>query len=175
MLRLPSEALPMSRRCVGFAGREQQSVLYMEGSELCLRLARRKNLPQGSTIRRSCWCHSHPDTCPVHVLWPFFESLDDGKRPFKHISPANALTALRCVLASLGVKDAARYRTHDLRRGHARDLVLNGSSLGEILRAGQRRSPAFLQYIDTEELERDAVIEAHIDESSSEDECFDLG
>ena len=36
--------------------------------------------------------------------------------------------------------------------------------------SGEWRSPAFLQYLNLEELEADAVLEAHIDESSSEDE-----
>ena len=35
---------------------------------------------------------------------------------------------------------------------------------------GEWKSPAFLSYLDVAEFERDAVIEAHLDESSSEDE-----
>ena len=77
---------------------------------------------------------------------------------------------MRLKLHQLGLENASRFRTHDLRRGHALDLLRAGANLGEILRAGQWRSPAFLQYLDLEELERDAVLEAHLDESSSEDE-----
>ena len=121
-------------------------------------------------MRRKCWCESEPDTCPVHVLWPFFRDSPEGEQVFGIFSSAEALRHLRYMLARLAVPDAVKHRTHDLRRGHARDLVLNGRGLGEILRAGQWRSPAFLQYLDLEELERDAVVEAHMDESSSEDE-----
>ena len=73
------------------------------------------------------------------------------------------------MLAALYVKDADMYRTHDLRRGHAEDLRLNGATLGEILRAGDWRSPAFLQYLDTEQLEHDRTAEAHLQDSSGEE------
>ena len=54
--------------------------------------------------------------------------------------------------------------------GVAQDLLVNGASLAEILSAGQWKSPAFLAYLDLETLEKGAVIEAHRDESSSDDE-----
>ena len=41
--------------------------------------------------------------------------------------------------------------------------------LHKILEAGEWRSPAFLDYLDTNELEADAVVEAHMDESSGEE------
>ena len=64
------------------------------------------------------------------------------------------------------------YRCHDLRRGHAKDLVESGASLVEILSAGQWRSPAFLKYLDLRTLERDAVLAACVDDSSGgEDEA----
>ena len=78
------------------------------------------------------------------------------------------------------------YRTHDLRRGHARDLQLSGTGtsfslfvvslmydvvgapLYEILQAGEWRSPAFLKYLDMETFERDLVIQAHLNEESED-------
>tara|TARA_B100000780_G_C20973801_1_gene388888 strand:- start:220 stop:432 length:213 start_codon:yes stop_codon:yes gene_type:complete len=68
------------------------------------------------------------------------------------------------------VPEYGMYKTHDIRRGHAQDLLANGASLALILRAGQWRSPAFLEYLDLEALEKGAVVEAHLDESSSDDE-----
>ena len=41
--------------------------------------------------------------------------------------------------------------------------------LYQILAAGEWRSPAFLQYLDIHQLERDAVIQAHCDESEEDD------
>ena len=58
---------------------------------------------------------------------------------------------------------------HDFRRGHARDLQLAGRNLKQILEAGEWRSPAFLKYLDVEGLERDAAVEAHLEESTDKD------
>ena len=73
------------------------------------------------------------------------------------------------MLRRSNIPNASLYRTHDLRRGHCQDMVDNGSTVAEILRAGQWRSAAFLKYVDLDELERGAVMEAHMDESSSDD------
>ena len=68
------------------------------------------------------------------------------------------------------MRDASKFRTHDLRRGHAQDLADSGAPLVDILNAGQWRSPAFLEYLDINSLERDAVLQAHGDEASSDDD-----
>ena len=66
-----------------------------------------------------------------------------------------------------------KYRSHDLRRGHADDLRISGASLWVILTAGQWSSPAFLKYLDTATLEADAVLQAHLNESSGGEEDID--
>ena len=124
---------------------------------------------QGSVLSRACWRRHDKRTCPVHVLGPFFSGLGVGSRPFAHFSAARSLVILRCLLLAIKIPDALDYRTHDLRRGHARDMQQWGASLKEILAAGEWRSPAFLQYLDLDQLECDAVIEAHQDESSDSD------
>ena len=91
-------------------------------------------------------------------------------QPFVRFSPAFALKSLRGMLRRLAVPDCASYRTHDIRRGHTLDLQENGASLAEILRAGRWKSPTFLEDLDLESLEKSAVVEAHIDESSSDDD-----
>ena len=48
-------------------------------------------------------------------------------------------------------------------------MLANGASLAEILAAGMWRSPAFLSHLDLVELEREAVVEAHDDESSGDE------
>ena len=70
----------------------------------------------------------------------------------------------------LEVENANRYRCHDLRRGHVKDMQMNGSSMQQILAAGEWKSPAFLHYMSMVDLELGAVIEAHQAESSSEGE-----
>ena len=176
LLRLPSEALPAVCGNIGMADSGcEQAVVYLDGDVLCLRLKCRKNKQEGSLLKRECWCNSCPATCPVHRLWPYLLSCGLGQKPFAGITPANALTRLRCCLTELRIPEARYYRTHDFRRGHAQDMVEQGRKLCEILAAGEWRSPAFMCYMDQCELERAAVTEAHCDESSSEDEIDELG
>ena len=78
---------------------------------------------------------------------------------------------LRRLLAEAGVPEADKYTSHDLRRGHADDMRRGGATLGEILRAGDWRSPAFLAYLEKEQLEFDRVCEAFDLVSEADDEC----
>ena len=105
----------------------------------------------------------------MHTVWPYFNDMAVGPRPFGSISRAGALGTLRRCLWELDVLGARKYRTHDIRRGLADDLRESGASLSEILPAGELSSPAYLRYLDLQELEAGAVLQAHVDESSSED------
>ena len=151
------------------AGKSSTSELALVGDEVVLTLACRKNRQQGSRLIRKCWCNKWPDTCPVHVLWAFFAKLPVGGQPFRGLRMGAVLAGLRCRLKVLKVPLAGSFRTHDFRRGHARDLQRQGANLFEILAAGEWRSPAFLTYLSTAELERDVVLQAHLDESSDEE------
>ena len=71
----------------------------------------------------------------MHVLWPFFAALPVGEHPFSEFRVAFVNKELRRRLARLGVAGALSYRSHDFRRGHARDLQASGASLYEILQA----------------------------------------
>ena len=53
---------------------------------------------------------------------------------------------------------------------HARDLQARGHTISQILAAGEWRSAAFMSYLDDKELAAEAVVEAHLDEST-DDEC----
>jgi hypothetical protein len=122
------------------------------------------------------------ETCPVHVIGPFLDGVAHGSKVFGGVTAATALNTLRFILVQMGVVQASDYRTHDLRRGHAQDLVesgrglfwrcflrdafcFSGAPLATILAAGEWRSPAFLAYIDQNRLETDVVVAAHQDES----------
>ena len=61
-----------------------------------------------------------------------------------------------------------RYGTHDIRRGHAKDLQMSGAPLAEILAAGQWRSPAFMKYFDQNELEQGVALEAAVESDDDE-------
>ena len=124
LLRLPSEALPIEIGRV--PGKHQQAVLEMDDGKLVLTLLRRKNRPAGSRLERTCWCRESCRTCPVHVLGPAVRSIPTGTALFGGFTAAGANSALKDMLAKTGVPNAREYRTHDIRRGHARDLQLSG-------------------------------------------------
>jgi len=173
LLRLPSECLPVRTQASPVSDSLNKAVVEVYSDRIVLRLSRRKNKEGGSVLIRKCWCAACKATCPVHALGKYFQETTPGSSPFGNISASRARTGLRMQLQALGVKDALKYRTHDFRRGHAKDLAKAGSTLREILDAGEWKSASFLQYLDKDELECDAVAEAHwqacIDESSDED------
>ena len=116
------------------------------------------------------WCLTCP-LCPIHVVWEkYLANLEVGVAPFATLTAAQARAKLKCYLQALGVADAPRFRCHDLRRGHADDLRLSGAPLAKLLLYGEWARPAYMRYVDVEALEANAVVQAHIDESSSEDE-----
>ena len=166
LLRVPSEAIPI---CAHSASNFNAPVMTVSEHELVLSLPKRKNRRTPSVLRRRCWCQQCEATCPVHVLGPYFRALAPGEQPFVKFKPSSALRELRALLEHLQVPDAHAYRTHDLRRGHAEDLRINGATLGEILRAGDWKSPAFLMYLDQSQLELDRTVEAHLVDSSDEE------
>ena len=72
---------------------------------------------------------SMQETCPVHVIGPVLDSVAHGSKLFGGATAANALCTLRFILGQLGVERVTDYRTHDLRRGHAQDLVESGNGI----------------------------------------------
>jgi hypothetical protein len=185
LLRVPSEGLPIVVGTNGDADRELalgvHSCFSFVGDDIVLKLARRKNKPHGWTGRAKCWCSkggAHKACCPVHELG-MTVARQVGSSPFAHISPGLALATLRRHLTALDVEHALTYRLHDFRRGHARDIAASGGTLYDILVAGGWSGPAFMTYMNIQELERDnritaherdQVLEAQLDHSDSEAE-----
>ena len=176
MLRMPSECLPMVVAAGTDADAKTKAVVTVEKDCVKLRLLRRKNREHESVIKRTCWCansSAHASTCPVHVLGKYLAGLGPGCQPFAVFDKRSVLQKLRGKLQSMRVHEATMYRTHDFRRGHARDLQIGGKTLYHILKAGDWKSPAFLAYMDKAELEHGAVAESHlqecIDESTDDD------
>ena len=167
LLRVPSECLPIVigehpdkplEPCV-------HSCLGADDNEVVLRLAGMKNRLHGSVIRRGCERSTQPRLCPVHVLGKWVRLQKVGSEPFEAISPASA----RATLQELGLADSHAYCLHDMRRGHAQDLVEAGSSLQQILKASEWVGPAFLKYLDAVKVEKAAVVQAHMDDSEEDD------
>ena len=187
LLRGPSEGIPL---VIGRDGEAEQllapgahSCLSFVGDDvaptLVLRLARRKNNAHGWVSRANCWCGKSAAAtacCPIHELGMTI-ARQAGETPFLHISAGAALATLRRHLTALEVEGAESYRLHDFRRGHTRDIQASGGTLYDILTAGGWSSPAFMSYLDVQELEsehvlqaheRDQIVQAHVDESDSD-------
>ena len=120
-------------------------------------------------LRRSCWCQKSSITCPIHALGADLASCGHGDALFPGITAPKALSTLRSVLAALGIEQAADYKPQDFRGGHADDLRASGAPLRTILEAGGWRSPAFMKYLNLDQLESGMVVQAHLDEGSHDD------
>ena len=161
LLRLPSEALIISVSSSGAFDVAAPASVVVTESALGLRLARRKNAERPTTWWRRCWCASSRISCPVHAIGPCLASGDRDRPLFAGITSAAATEGLRDALSKAGVVNAYAYTTHAMRRGHAWDLLVGGSTVGEIKRAGGWKSGAFLRYLPADELECIAALEAH--------------
>ena len=175
LLRVPSEALPLRIGAPDEAftpmERDEQSKLFVSDENIRLRLAKRKNKPNGSFMTRTCWCASSAATCPVHVLGRLVDGLPTGKCIFGNISSEDVRTTLRARVKQLRQPGPHEFNTHDFRRGHARDLANSkASTVKSIMQMGEWTSSAMIKYLNVNELEAQAVIEAHIAESESEHE-----
>ena len=160
LLRVPSECLPMAAHNTP-EGMEVPVFVLRKG-EVVLRLPFRKNRLFPTEIIRSCWCNSCKLTCAVHVFGAFMRDLPAGARPFALFNPGQTTLALRELLCELDIEHAMLYRLHDFRRGHAEDLRRSpGTTLGDILDAGDWSSGAFKDYLDRRGLEKDRVAAAH--------------
>ena len=193
LLRVPSEALPA---IVGCTGAEEGSNAVLEAGEgtFTLHLKRRKNKPEGSCLMRKCCCAKAPKLCIACLLRPLMQATLPGRRVFMGVTAGGAVKALRCMLQAVGTERAQFYRPHDLRRGHAEDLRLEGMFLGlwrlcrlvrlhsplrgaplwKILAAGEWRSPAFLDYLDAHRMEIEMVLQGCLDEESDCDDDVHL-
>ena len=134
-------------------------------------LPTRKNCPWPTTVARGCWCEKCRLTCPVHAIGCAFRKLQPGVLPFAGIDRRTVCDELRALLGVLGVSAAFMYRSQDLRRGHADDQRKGGKTLHEILIAGGWRSAgAHRSYMDLNDLEMEACMEAHCLSHDEEDD-----
>ena len=131
LLRMPSEAIVMTKGD-GQGNEDTQSVVWLDEEDhaLVLKLKKRKNKLGGSLLKRHCWCDRCKTTCPVHKFANLLvsEQIPVGAKLFPRVTKGKALKNLRTWLKACGVQDSEKYRTQDLRRGHARDLQQAGES-----------------------------------------------
>jgi len=171
LLRVPSEALPLSFD----APQEHSSLAIRQESDrqvLVLSLRRRKNVPAGTVLKRACSCTAARDLlCPVHALseWHARTGRAWSGRLFRY-PPTSFRRDLQRAVRDLGLENPESFSSHSFRRGTAQDMSLVGSSLAEILEAGQWRSSAFMKYLCKADLEQAAVLDVFLAGSDSESE-----
>ena len=165
MLRVANELIPIE-----FDGTHSKIVESLDadgGAQIVIHFASRKNRQEGASVRRRCLCAGDPGSgrrpvmhllCPVHAFagWRRVRANRHG-RVFPGLNYTSFVRVLRAHLRALAVPDADTFATHGFRRGTAQQMLREGSNLGEILAAGDWRSPVFLQY-----LERSQVVEASV-------------
>ena len=169
MLRMPSEAVQITFGGACFTG--SPACLVVAEGRVKLRLAKRKNWQAGAPpMYRTCWCRKSPSTCPVCVLGRYAKRLSIGSQFFPGLAPHQCIGIVRACLVVCGVPEPGLYGTHDLRRGHALDMVQSGHTLAEILLFGQWRGAMTLakSYLPFNEVEAEAVLRAVVEQSDSE-------
>ena len=158
LLRCKDELLPLTWGSIEIPGHPASAATQ----RISIRLSSRKNRQQGSVLTRSCSCsQGWAQICPVHVLGRFLEAAQRSMhgRLFD-FSYAYFLRRTRELLAWLEVPDSHLYSTKAFRRGTARQMLASGSSLADILRAGQWNSSAFMLYLDKNEVDEAAIFDA---------------
>ena len=169
-LRVPSEALPLEIGTSTSAMRALSpgchSCLARCGETMVLRLARRKKKSHGTVLTRSCWCSKSTMTCRAHAIGQLIDLMPSRFKAFGGLSAEAVRCSLRVSVHELGLGGSQNYNTHDFRRGRARDLAESKeSTLEQVFEIGQWKSSAVFNYVDQNELETRAVVEAHICES----------
>ena len=122
-------------------------VVWMFNQEVHLRLRRRKHRPNGSWLRCKCSCDECVLLCPVHFVGVYVAQTNVGT-PLLNFTVPQCVNAIKRALTLLGVENARCFSLKAFRAGHATELAKKGTPIGQILKAGEWRSSAFLRYVD---------------------------
>ena len=148
----------------------RHSAVWVDRAEIVVRLRSRKNKPHGATIRRGCSCllgQFGSALCALHTIGPRLAGLSRGAKLFPHwcVKGGSPLRfSLHRRLAQLDVQQPQTYGLQSFRRGHAHQIMLDGGTLADVLKAGQWASPAFLLYLDRADIEHFAVVQALLED-----------
>ena len=172
LLRCQSEAIPLmsgsASDAVGLPLDRHSGVWIDDQNQLCLKLQRRKNRPQGSLLRRPCTCGKVlSKVCVVCRVRAKLRTHVTSARLWE-FTAASALKQLRRVLVLLAADNAASYTLKAFRAGKATALAVSGKSLGAILAAGEWRSSAFLSYVDTDTVDHAQILNQTLEASEDE-------
>ena len=98
--------------------------------------------------------------CPVHAFLNYYHQTGRQRTGRCFSTSYDAFTQVfRRHLANIGVRNPMEYSSKAFHRGTAIGSLKQGGRLGDILEAGQWRSPAFLQYMLRADIDELAVFD----------------
>ena len=162
MLRLPSEALPLTRalptdRLLAHEPSSSPAVIglreFQGEQRLITKLAKRKNTRNAFIATRPCFCGDNAllprHNCPIHRFWKAaLRHAEPGASLFPSLQGGDFSRILRAVLSKLDVIDAEKYPSHCFRRGEATAILNSGATLSGIMRTGGWASSSVKVYLD---------------------------
>ena len=123
-----------------------------------------------SALERECCCASSGwRLCSVHWLKKLRELSACPGKVFSFTLADLRKNIERLALATIA-NPGGKVGTHAFRRGMAQDIIDAGGSLAVLMRAGEWKSRAFLNYLREAQPQETAVARAVINLSDSEDE-----
>ena len=135
---------------------------------LCLRLQQRKHRPQGSLLRRRCGCASQGVCFGVVHRLKLLLAKQDRAAPLWAFESGGALQQLRRLLTLCHAPSAPNYMFKAFRAGKATALAAAGKTVGQILTAGEWKSAALLNYVDTDVVDQAQLLDQVVDQSDEE-------
>ena len=176
--RVLDELLPLEWDGLAAGGHSSISVYEGQDRRMFVRISlrSRKNEPHGAELVRPCVCRTDRSMCPVHTLlrWATLRNRTHVGRLF-HGVPSSLYRSFMRQVQDVGlllqIVGAAKWTSHGFRRGMAQDIIANGGSLADVLRAGGWRSAAFLLYLEKHEVDEAAALDCifRYDVACSED------
>jgi len=167
--RVKAELLPLCFDELAEGGHSSLAIFRDEQNRLVLRiwLRRRKNAPEGAVLTRACTCRSSQVMCPVHALVRWMSATGKERqvgRLFPKACYSSFSRGMSFLLEKIGFPQAADFSSHGFRRGMAQEILRRGGSLADVLAAGGWRSPAFLLYLDRNEVDEAAILDFLLEE-----------
>ncbi len=148
LFRVENELMPLQidgRGSLPHSSRAWHSSVnfFDKGAEIHLRS--RKNSPDGECLSRPCICNKSPLLCGPCALRAQVDShLLGGGRVTDRLFDISARRSISLIQSWCSVLSIERPGWHSFRRGMATDLLLSGSTISQILRAGVGDLPHFL-------------------------------
>jgi len=171
LLRVQSEGLELQAGAAGDLVKlplGRHSAVFVENNVAVCVLKKRKHRPQGSVLRRPCWCSKFgPQYCVVHRLGVFLNGCESGERLWAWNGPT-LLKEIKRAMALLMEAGAEQVTLKGFRAGAASWLVMAGYPPAAVLSAGEWKTAAVLAYVNAEAVDAHVALDMALQESDEE-------